>query len=76
IGVTPYRNVFHSMSLVWGVIPMMGTTEENWETLHDATMKKIKEYGIARAGEYVVSSAGIPFNIKGNTNTLRVDKIE
>ncbi|MDO4834401.1 MAG: pyruvate kinase [Bacillota bacterium] len=76
VGVTPYRDVFHSMSLVWGVIPVIEESEENWEILHEVTMKKIREYGLAEPGEYVVSSAGIPFNIKGNTNILRVDKIE
>lgn len=75
VGVTPYRNVYHSMSIIWGVIPIMDTTEENWEALHQTTMKKIRELGIAESGEYVVTSAGIPFNIKGNTNILRVDKI-
>lgn len=76
IGATPYEEVYHRMSLVWGVIPVMNTTEENWEILYDATIRKIRELGIADSGEYVVSSAGIPFNIKGNTNILRVDKID
>lgn len=34
------------------------------------------ENDVAGPGEYVVSSAGIPFNIKGNTNILRVDKTD
>lgn len=75
VGVTPYKNVYHSMSLVWGVIPVIDGAEENWEILHDTMIKCIKDLGLADAGEYVVSSAGIPFNIRGNTNILRVDKI-
>lgn len=75
IGVTPYENVYHSMSLIWGVIPVMETKEENWGVLHEAAMGAIRKMGIAEKGEWVISSAGIPFNIKGNTNILRVDKI-
>ncbi|MCQ2546590.1 MAG: pyruvate kinase [Clostridia bacterium] len=75
IGATPYRSVYHSMSLVWGVIPIIETTEEDWEVLHDTTMRRIRELGIAGPGEYVVTSAGIPFNIRGNTNILRVEEI-
>lgn len=76
IGVTPYGKVYHSMSLVWGVIPILDSTDENWEMLHRTTMVKVKEYDIAEAGEYVISSAGIPFNTRGNTNIIRVDKVD
>lgn len=75
-GATPYIDVYHSMALFWGVIPIMETAEENWEKLYETTMKNIKETGALKTGDYVVCSAGIPFNIKGNTNILRVDKIE
>ncbi|MDD6764765.1 MAG: pyruvate kinase [Lentihominibacter sp.] len=75
IGVTPYVNVYHSMSLIWGVIPVMDTTEEDWALLRQTALNAVRRLGIAETGDYVISSAGIPFNIKGNTNILRVDKI-
>ena len=63
------------MSLLWVGITLIDTTEEDWALLRQTALNAVRRLGIAETGDYVIASAGIPFNIKGNTNILRVDKI-
>ena len=72
IGATPYEKTFHQMSLYWGVRPLMTDYRYEVEVLfRHCAIRAIKE-GILENGDHVVISAGVPVDVPGNTNTIRV----
>ena len=75
IGVTPYDYVYHNMSILWGVDSALGLIGDDWDELAGIAGAKMKELGYADTGDYVVISAGIPLEQKGNTNMLKVEML-
>lgn len=72
IGATPYEKTFHQMALYWGVTPLMTDYRYEVEVLfRHCAIRAIKE-GILKNGDNVVISAGVPVDVPGNTNTIRV----
>ncbi|MBQ9961553.1 MAG: pyruvate kinase [Firmicutes bacterium] len=72
IGATPYEKTFHQMSLYWGVTPLMTDYRYEVEVLfRHCAIRAIKD-GILKNGDNVVISAGVPVDVPGNTNTIRV----
>lgn len=72
IGATPYEKTFHQMALYWGVTPLMTDYRYEVEVLfRHCAIRAIKD-GILKNGDNVVISAGVPVDVPGNTNTIRV----
>jgi pyruvate kinase len=75
LAATANRDTAHRLNLVWGVQPLLiskladtDTTLENIEN-EIAGSRKIKK------GNYVVYTAGMPMEIMGKTNMVKVSKI-
>ena len=72
IGATPYTKTYHQLSLIWGVRPLMTDYRYEVEVLfRHCAIKAIKEK-LIKDGDTVVISAGVPVDVPGNTNTIRV----
>lgn len=72
IGSTPYKKTYHQLSLIWGVSPMMAEYRYDIEELfHHSTERAIEE-GMIEEGDMLVISAGMPVDVPGNTNIIRV----
>ena len=72
IGATPYEKTYHQLSLIWGVIPMMAEYRADVEELFEHCVKRSKSCGTVDSGDQVVITAGIPVDIPGNTNIIRI----
>ncbi len=75
IGISPYEKTFHQLALEWGVIPMRVGHRNDLETLMTDCMEKVVERGHLRVGHKVVMTAGMPLNVPGNTNIIRVETV-
>ena len=73
---TPSYEVYNSLALVWGVKPMMVDNTNKAEKLLDKSIEQAKAEGYLSIGDTVVASLGVPLDISGNTNTIRVMKVE
>ena len=76
LGATPYEKTFHQMSLVWGVTPIMANYKYDIEVLFDHCVRRALAHGAVEEGEKVVITAGIPLDIPGNTNIIRILEVE
>lgn len=72
IGATPYEKAFHQMALMWGVQPIMANYRADIEDLFGHFSRKAIREELVEDGDKIVISAGLPVDIKGNTNMIRV----
>ena len=76
LGATPYEKTFHQMSLVWGVTPVMANYKYDIEVLFDHCVRRALARGAVSEGDKVVITAGIPLDVPGNTNIIRILEVE
>lgn len=76
LGATPYEKTFHQMSLVWGVTPVMANYKYDIEVLFDHCVRRALARGAVAEGDKIVITAGIPLDIPGNTNIIRILEVE
>ncbi|MBR2728848.1 MAG: pyruvate kinase [Lachnospiraceae bacterium] len=63
------------MNLLFGVIPLNISQQDNEEMLFEAAVMAAKNAGIAQKGDKVVLTAGVPLGETGNTNMIRVVEV-
>ena len=74
--VTSSGTTYQNMSLVRGVYPVLVEKNSVWKPMYEAAMKKISRSISFAHGDRIIVSAGIPINIEGNTNMIKVETIE
>ena len=72
IGATPYEKTYHQLSLIWGVTPLMANYRYEIEDLFGHCARKALRAGLIKEGSNIVISAGVPVDVPGNTNIIRV----
>ncbi len=72
---TPEPETFRQLSLVWGVIPALTTHETNYDSMLGNARQQILERRLAEPGERVVVTAGVPFDVPGTTNLLKIEAV-
>jgi pyruvate kinase len=72
IAATPEPVTHRRMALVWGVVPMLVPRYETTDEMLALTAAAAREAGIARAGDRVVVTAGMPASGEARTNMLKV----
>lgn len=72
IGATPYEKTFHQLSLVWGVCPIIANYRYEIEELFAHCARKAIRAELIQKEDKVVITAGLPVDVPGNTNIIRV----
>jgi pyruvate kinase len=62
--------------LCWGVYPFQVAGPSSVEELFAMGAKLSKELGLAKPGDLVVITGGIPVGVAGSTNLLKVEKVQ
>ncbi len=75
IGATPEAETYRQLSLVWGVLPIHTTHSTDYDGLLNQARAQILERKLARPGERVVVTAGVPFDVPGTTNLLKIEAL-
>ncbi len=73
---TSSQHTYHRMSLFWGVSPLLVQKSSSYELMYNTALKQIKKIISLKTGDYIVTSAGFPLNVEGNTNMIRVEVVE
>ena len=76
IATTISKKVFYKLGLSWGVIPTVGSPQQNTDILFEHALACAKKTGIVKKGDTVVITAGVPVGISGNTNILKIDIVK
>ena len=75
VGATINQKVWRQLSLSWGVKPVLCQLKNNTDELFDHAVEVTVKAGVAKKGDTVVITAGIPLGMSGTTNMLKVHKI-
>ncbi|MFC1991757.1 pyruvate kinase [Chloroflexota bacterium] len=75
LAVTPYETVVRRLSLAWGVFSVRKPEPANLENVFELAKKVALETGIARKGDLVVITAGLPLHVPGSTNLVKVHSV-
>jgi len=76
VAVTHTAETLRQLSLTWGVWPVLVEQIGDIDTLIARGVRAAVELGIARPGDQVVVTAGVPIGQPGTTNFLKVVKVE
>ena len=75
ISPPPHIKTYHQMSLVWGVQPVTVENLQNVDVLIYRCIEESRKEGLISKGDKVVISAGVPLDVTGNTNMIRVEVV-
>jgi len=76
IALTPLEDTARRLCLSWGMHCVMTSAVRRFKMAVVGAARAAHEYGFGEDGESIVVTAGIPFNMPGTTNILRVSPIE
>jgi pyruvate kinase len=70
--ITPFVSAARRLSLSWGLQCAVSQEAHEFHEAVDMAFDSVREMGLAVSGDRIVVTAGVPFNIPGSTNVLRV----
>ncbi len=72
VAATPEGKTFHQLALSWGVLPVLALHQNDTDRLFTHAIDCAKQVDIVSSGDKVVITAGVPLNLEGMTNLLKV----
>jgi pyruvate kinase len=72
LALTPLRATARRLPLTWGVHCVETEDARSFTEMVDKAVKVAREQGIAKPGDRLVVTAGVPFGTPGATNILRI----
>ena len=72
VAATPDKKTFYQLALSWGVYPVLSLEQNDVERLFIHAIDCAEQTELVRKGDKVVITAGVPLNIAGTTNTIKV----
>jgi pyruvate kinase len=75
LGLTDSERTYQQLALVWGVIPTIVPHCGSYDEMFRCGANAALERGLAKPGDRVLVTAGVPFDVPGTTNLLKVETI-
>ncbi len=75
VAATPFETTARRLQLVWGVTPLLVPPFRDTDSMIQTMVRGTVEAGFAAVGDVVVLTAGIPFEVHGVTNMLKVHTV-
>ena len=72
LALTPLMSTARRMSLTWGLHCAITEPQDRFKGAVLAAVKVARDHGFATSEDMIVVTAGVPFNVRGTTNILRV----
>jgi pyruvate kinase len=73
--LTDQPRTYRQLALVWGVIPELVPHCDNYDQMMRLAIEVVRRRELARAGDRVVVTAGVPFDVPGTTNMIKVETV-
>ncbi len=73
--LTDNARTYRQLALVWGVIPFLVPHCDTYEQMAALARELLQRHGFAKPGDRVVITAGVPFDVPGTTNQLKVETV-
>jgi len=75
MAVTPFEAIVRSMLISWGVHPVQKSIPNGLEEVFEIAREVVLENGIAKSGDNIVVTAGLPLTVAGSTNLVKVHQV-
>src|SRR5436189_1145036 len=75
LAVTTQHTTYRQLALVWGVTPVVVDRVPGYDAMLAVVRDLILKRGYARAGDRIVMTAGLPWEVSGTTNLLKVEVV-
>jgi pyruvate kinase len=75
LAVTTEPVTYRQLALVWGVTPVLVDQVPGYEAMLAVVRDLILRRGFAHAGDRIVMTAGVPWEVSGATNLLKVEVV-
>ncbi|MDW4498603.1 pyruvate kinase [Sulfitobacter sp. D35] len=72
LAMTPLKDTARRLSLTWGTNTVITPVLDRFKGAVVASARAAREEGLAGPEDQIVVTAGVPFNVPGSTNILRV----
>ena len=75
LALTSREDVRRRLALVWGVHPVVVAEQSSADEVFATASRCARELGLARPGDVLVITAGVPLGVSGSTNLLKVHTV-
>ncbi len=75
LAFTDQERTYRQLALVWGVTPVLVPHADTYEEMVSRARGTVLALGAAKPGDRIVLTAGVPFDVPGTTNTLKVETV-
>jgi pyruvate kinase len=73
--LTDQARTYRQLVLIWGVIPCLVRHCDSYTDMVKLGLEAVRVQGLAREGDRVVVTAGVPFDVPGTTNLMKVETV-
>jgi pyruvate kinase len=73
--LTDSPRTYRHLALVWGVVPELVPHCDTYEQMVRLALDAVRRRELARTGDRVVVTAGVPFDVPGTTNMIKVETV-
>jgi len=75
LALTDIEQTYRQLALVWGVQPALVPHTSTYEEMLVHGKAVVQARGLAKTGDRIPVTAGVPFDVAGSTNLLRVEVV-
>ncbi len=75
LALTDVPRTYRQLALVWGVIPELVPHCEDYWAMVKLALGVIRRRELAREGDRVIVTAGVPWDVPGTTNMMKVEVV-
>ena len=75
LAVTTQPTTYHQLVLVWGVVPVLVDRVPGYDAMLEVVRSLILKRGLAKSGDCIVVTAGLPWEVSGSTNLIKVERV-
>ena len=73
--LTDVPRTYRQLALVWGVVPELVPHASTYDEMVAMALEAVQRRKLAKKGDLVVVTAGVPFDVPGTTNTMKVETV-
>jgi pyruvate kinase len=75
LALTDEARTYRQLALVWGVVPALVPHCADYDEMMQRTKSVVAERELASNGDRIIVTAGVPFDMPGTTNLLKVETV-
>ena len=75
LAVTTVPLTYRQLALVWGVEPVLVDRVPGYDAMLEVVRDLILKRGYAKPGDRIVMTAGVPWEVSGSTNLIKVEEV-